>query len=322
MRGSLREKIVRLFWNTLIQSISDTTRNVHEYLRLGRALWPSFVAPLHPRAIRTTMEGLVTKLDIPISEISRQEHSKKVDDEIANVLGTRFHQYVASLSSGEESLTCLSLDEAGFLPAVLITSSKSGRSNDGLKPRRHQPYLRTCLLLAAFICQNNKADQDRKVFSTQGNGRRRKNRAKDDIYGGNDEDLAFGSSTLDATQRGEQLKTLRPRPFPLERAFSIFATLVRLNPAMTERTTLLSVGGGFERGEDLEGLMDSLGSTRLHSDVQHLIDSGYLHRANFQGSIKTEHISLSNARFWCSLTKEEAIEIATQLDIPLEKYLI
>lgn len=327
MRGSLRDKIVRLFWNTLIQSISDSTRNIYEFIRLGRALWPWFVAPLHPGAIRTTMEGVTNKLHIPLSEISRPEHSRQVEDEIANVLGTRFHQHVSSLSYGEESLTCVSLDEAGLIvPMKLIASSRvAGRSNDRLKPcQGQQPCLRTCLLLAAFICQHNKADHDRKIFSTHGNGRRRKSRAKDDLYGGNDEDLAFGSSTSGdaAQQRGEQLKSLRPRPFPLERALSIFVTLVRLNPAVTERATLLPLGTVTGRGEDLETLMDSLGSTRLHTDVQHLIDSGYLHRASFQGSIKAEQISLSNARFWCSLTKEEAIEIAEQLDIPLEKYLI
>lgn len=327
MRVSLRDQIVRLFWNTLIQSISDSTRNIYEYIRLGRALWLWFVAPLHPNVIRTTMDGVVNKIHIPLSEISRPENSKKIEDEIANILGTRFHQYVASLSNGQESLICLSLDETGcIVPMNPIASSKAaGRPVDRLKRRRQeQPCLRTCLLLAAFICQHNKADQDRKIFSTHGNGRRRKSRARDDLYGGNDEDLAFGSSTSgDAVQqRGEQLRSLRPRPFPLERALSIFVTLVRLNPGLTEKMALLQPGSRSVNGEDLETIIDSLGSTRLHTDVMHLIDSGYLHRATFQGSIKAEQISLSNAKFWCSLTKEDAIDIATQLDIPIEQYLI
>lgn len=319
MRGNLKEKLVRVFWNTVIQSISDSTRNIYDLIRLGRALWPWFVAPLHPRVIRTTMEGLASKLHLSISDISRLEYTKKVDDEIAYVLGTRFHHYVASIFSSEESLTCLHLDEAGLIPTKLIKSFKREVSSDGSRTF-NQPYLRTCLLLAAFVCQSNKADQDRKIFSTQASGRRRKNRAKDDIYGGNDEDLAFGTSTPDAAQRGEQLQSLRPRPFPLERVISIFATLVRLNPAVNETPT--SVLGGFEGGEDLEALMDSLGSTRLNTDIMHLIDTGYLHPAGFQGTIKAEQISLSTAKFWCSLTKEEAIEISTKLEIPIDKYLI
>jgi Origin recognition complex (ORC) subunit 5 C-terminus len=317
MRGSLRERIVDVFWNTLIQSISDSTRNVHDFIRLGRALWPWFAAPLHPLAIRTTLEGVTNKLQLPFSEISRPEHSKQVDGEISNALGTRFHQYLTSLSSGEESLTCMSMDEAGFV--LSASNGEKSRLIVGPKPR-DQPYLRNCLLLAAFVCQNNKADQDRKVFSTHGNGRRRKQRAKDDIYGGDDEDVAFGTSASgDAATRGEQLRSLRPRPFPLERVFSIFATLVRLNPPKNERAAMLH--GDVDGGRDLEALIDSLGSTQLHTDVMELVDSGYLHRASYQGSIRAEQISLSNAKFWCSLTKEEAIEISTHLDIPLEKYL-
>ena len=176
------------------------------------------------------------------------------------------------------------------------------------------------MLLAAFVCQHNKADRDRKFFSVHGTGRRRKSKAKDDIYGGNDEDLAFGSTSATMHSRGrmgksdgqqlrqvEQLRSLKLRPVPLERIFSIFVTLVRLNPGH----------GGLEEDNDDESIIDDLGSTRLYTDVSHLIDLGYLHIP--KGSQPFHNVP---SRVICTLTREEALDISKRIGIPLERYLL
>ena len=144
-------------------------------------------------------------------------------------------------------------------------------------------------MLAAFICQHNSASHDRKVFSSHGNGQRRKSDAMEDIYGGNEEDMAYGSAT-------------RLRPFVLERAFSIFVTLVHLNPISEE--------------DDAEVLMDTLGSTRLQADLSHLVGIGFIHPNKYNGLVNGEQINFGTARFTCSLTHEEAISIACDKDLP------
>ena len=315
MRPSLKKKLVGSFWNTVIQFASDSTRDIHDFLRLGRALWPQFVGPLHPAALRTTME-IVTKRrpDIPAltkKNLQNEVVYTKVEDELVRVLGMKFHPQIAALASGDDNITLLILDENGIVPSGGTTTSALVNNTNNLCASLPQPYLRSCLLLAAFICQNNKADQDRKLFSVHGNGRRRKKSANKDIYGGNDEDLAFGSITTSSSGTGqhqvEQLKSLRLRPVPFERVLSIFVTLVRLNPLSQNID---------DDDDDLEVNMDDLGSTRLYTDLSHLIDLGYLHPA------KGNHIHSSPARFVCSLTRDEAIEISTRIGIPIERYLI
>ncbi len=334
MRQSLKDKIVRSFWNTVVQFASDSTRDIRDFQRLGRALWPSFVAPLHPSVLKTTLMAATNKLGFGADGLTRESLSDKqrylkIEDEIVRILGNKFYPVVSSLTSGNDSLTLLALGEDGRLPIVLSQNSAGNDSiakivcdtNVGTTMSVPQPYLRSCLLLAAFVCQHNKADRDRKLFSVHGNGRRRKSKAKDDIYGGNDEDLAYGSTNATMHCRGrtskvdgqqlqqvEQLRSLKLRPVPLERIFSIFVTLVRLNPGY---------GGGLEEDKDDESIIDDLGSTRLYTDLSHLIDLGYLHVAKGSQPLQT-----APSRIICTLTREEALDVSKRIGIPLERYLL
>ena len=338
MRQTLKDKLVRSFWNTVVQFATDSTRDVRDFQRLGRALWPSFIAPLHPSVLRTTLIAATTNIGVGAKSLTRKglsdpQRYTKIEDEIVRVLGTRFYPMVASLASGDDSLTLLTLNEDGSLPVVPSHQSSDGNcrivhtTDLGATLSVPQPYLRSCLLLAAFVCQHNKADRDRKLFSVHGNGRRRKSKAKEDLYGGNDEDLAFGSTnatTHHQSGRGrkskqdgpqqprqvEQLRSLKLRPVPLERVFSIFVTLVRLNPGK---------GMMDDDEEGLEATMDDLGSSRLYRDLSHLIDLGYLQLVK-GNQMPTP--TLAPSRILCTLTREESLEISNRIGIPLERYLL
>ena len=336
MRQSLKDKLVRTFWNTVVQFASDSTRDIRDFQRLGRALWPSFVAPLHPSILKSTLTAAVNKLGFGATGLTKKALSDpqryaKMEDEIVRIVGNRFYPMVSSLASGDDSLTLLTLNEDGRLPVIYPQSSNGGgarivqSSKLGATLSIAQPYLRSCLLLAAFVCQHNKADQDRKLFSVHGNGKRRKSKAKEDLYGGNDEDLAFGSTNTSlhtSSGRGrkskqdgqnqprqvEMLRSLKLRPVPLERVYSIFVTLVRLNPGY---------GGMDDDEEGLEATMDDLGSSRLYRDLSHLIDLGYL-----QLTKGNQIPSPTPTRILCTLTREEALEISNRIKIPLERYLL
>lgn len=327
MRQSLKDKLVRSFWNTVVQFASDSTRDIRDFQRLGRALWPSFVAPLHPSILKGTLTAAANNAGFGADGLSRkslsdQQRYTKIEDEIVRILGNKFYPMVSSLASGNDSLTLLTLDEDGSLPIVHSPTIDNGGkivedTNLDVTASIPQPYLRSCLLLAAFVCQHNKADRDRKLFSIHGNGRRKKSRAKEDLYGGNDEDLAFGSTSATMHSRGrnakpgqqpkqvDQLRSLKLRPIPLERVFSIFVTLVRLNPSQ------------IEDDNDDESIIDDLGSSRLYTDLSHLIDLGYLHL--IKGN---QPLPNAPSRILCTLTREEALEISKRIGIPLERYLL
>ena len=292
MRPTLKKKLIYSFWNTVIQFASDSTRNIHDFLRIGRALWPRFTIHLHPNRIRQTMEGIIQR-------VGGRDDINKLEDELVSLLGTKFYSEIASLSTLGDGLLLLPLNETG-ISSMISNSSKNlqqrSQNND------HHMYMRNCLLLASFICQHNKANKDQKVFGTRSNGQRRKSNSMEDIYGGNDEELAFASSSASST-------TTATRSFVLERVFSIFVTLVHFNSTTVEE-------------DDMDVLMNRLGAT-VETHLSNLIDQGYLHPTNYTGgSVKGEQVNLTTARFWCSLTHEDAQEISKENGIPLDQYLM
>jgi hypothetical protein len=284
------------FWNkaldtflvSLVQFLGDSTRDINDFVRIGRFLWPLYIAPVQADNIDETLNTIRGRVSVTVNNTDPSTGSK-----LLAYLGKRFLHYTAALSQDE-------------ITGLLIDSSRTGRWRV-LKQQCDVdvPYLQSCLLLAAFICQNNRSDQDRKVFVAEANGKKRKR--KRDTRQGDDEQVAYSSSTNEL----KQLHSLRPRPFQLERVFSIFATLVRLNP---------SKAGDYFAGFDDEKLK-ALGSSHLHKDLSELVDSGYLHRTKFTGTIKNEQINFNGAKFWCSLTREEATRLAKKIAIPLDNYI-
>ena len=293
--AEVMRKMKDSFLSALVQHISEFTRDINHFVRLGRSLWPVYTSPLSPDQIERTMAAINQKRGERMQAGSDSIHS------IVTFLDIRFHGQMGKIS---DEILGISVDSPVVLPEKFISASRSRllAKQTGVR----QPFLRDCLLLAAFICQNNRPDQDRKVFSVRGNGRREKKQRSTSNF---EESTAFGSSLTDV----EQLKSLRPRPFLAERVFSIFATLVKLNPDFQR-------GALWAKDYDMDPV--SLGSPRLFSDFSRLVDMGYLHPVSYKGSIRSEQMNFNKARFWCSLAKEDAMTIARRIGVPLESYIV
>jgi Origin recognition complex (ORC) subunit 5 C-terminus len=282
------EKAIDGFLIALVQFLSDISMDINEFVRVGRSLWPVYLQALAPTTITETLRSL----DVDVND--EETPSKKLDCEVLGLLSRRFFRTVGKIS---KILTTLPMDSTGSVP---ILPGRCFEVSD-----LELPFLRKCLLLAAFICQKNRAENDKKVFSVQGNGRRRKSRKHET----NDEDTAFAS----AGNGMEKLQSLRPRPFLVERVFSIFVTLVRLNPDSSPSVP------GTERAEYSA---DSLGTTRLYDDFRSLIDLGFIHEAASGGGDSKEKVNFNAPKFWCSLTDQEASDLAKSTGIPLANYLV
>jgi hypothetical protein len=255
-----------------------------------------YIEPLQPNNIQQTLDFVHKKT----ASSSRPKDDDAVQEIVAH-LGQNFFKHISTLSG---DTTGISLDSPMIVRSGIEKASPSLQQFD-----TNQPYLRSCLLLAAFICQKNRPEQDKKVFSSHGNGKRKK-RARESHSGG-DEVVAFSSSAADVLQ----LRSLRPRPFQVERVFSIFTTLVNLNPVR-------SGDEATKRGGEDDTAESSLGSFHLYDDLAQLIDLGHLHPVGYVGSVRGEQVNLNGAKFWCSLTKEKAVQIARKLRIPLESYIV
>lgn len=280
-------KVIDGFLTSLIQLLSNSTNDINEFVRIGNSLWPFFIQPLHPNTIAETMRSLEAKTV-----------DESVDRDVLGFLGRRFLKEIGNFS---HELTRLPLNSQHLDVSPLAVPKQPFRISD-----LQLPFLRTCLLLACFICQNNRAEHDRKVFSAHGNGKRKKVRKGNDKR---DDEVAYA-----ATSGGlDHLKSLRPRSFLIERVFSIFVTLVRLNPDSVPHVP-------WRTTEEL--MVDTLGTTRLYDDLRQLIDLGLVHPVAFSGDVKGEQINMNGAKVWCSLTVLEASHLAQTIGIPLDSYLV
>ena len=152
------------------------------------------------------------------------------------------------------------------------------------------------LLLSGFLCQTNRPDRDKHLFSIQKNGRRRKSTS-----GEQERDLAYELAV------SSQPKVLRQRSFPLERLLSVLVSLLSLNPH-------------FLGEEKLDRKIEATGSTGMFKVLASLQEMGLLVEHPVRSS--KDPIRISEPRLTCTLTREEAEAIAVGIDFPLDRYLL
>lgn len=187
-REGFRSALRQSFLGTLVQSLHDRTLDLKEYLRMGREVWPRYSEPLEPSKINRTLA--VAK------QVAASNDTAIVQGEILSLLDRKFLPQMRSI-----------LERGSIAPSV------------------HEfPSLQKYALLAAYLCQVNRPDKDRKLFSIEKNGRKR--RATDNA----DEEGAFG------------LAAKRVRTFPVERMLSVFVSVVGLHSTGSDEERIRSLG--------------------------------------------------------------------------------
>ena len=154
------------------------------------------------------------------------------------------------------------------------------------------PYETKFLLLAAFLCQNKRAEQDINLFTTTNTGKSRRGRSKTSNGG-----AAYATSSKDLTQRQPS--------FRLERMLSVFYSII----------------GQYGQAGASTG--SRLGTTHLFQSVSMLVATKMLQIiGSSKISDKYDH-DLSEmvlAKFSCTLCRDDARVIASSVGFPLEKY--
>jgi hypothetical protein len=320
-RKKFQESNIHSFLDTLVQSLSSVTRDVREMIRIGRMLWPSYVLPLDPRHIQTT-------LDAARRRSSARRCKSNASSEVENASADPCHaeelqkELLAILDEALLPIMKTCLEEDMFVmkghDACLVTGmGNAGSATGSPKASCHSdlPYLSKCLLLAAFVCQNNKPDKDKALFTIQRNGK--KNSRKGDRAGDNDADaLAYGSTSLEQ----QQLKMLRPRTFPLERMLSVFVNIVGLIGVEGKLQLPMNVS-------ESKDFLQSMGSSCFFESLARLREIGLLHEV--QGTsigsdvcTSFEGIDMTSTKYWCELSRYDAEVLANSVDFPLDNFLL
>lgn len=279
-KGCFQGKVYRSFVRTLVQSIYDLTKNVKEMIRFGRILWLSYTEVLQPSKIDGTLDLVQRKL--ASYQPPQEATPARMESELLAYLDRKIMSQIRSLT--EEYLFAISAPHSG--PKI----------------PHNMPDRAKYLLLAAYLCQVNRPDRDKHLFSMQKNGRRKKS-----VTEGNtaSEDTAFGNNAANA-----QPKSLRLRTFPLERMLSIFVSLITLHQMEANKDS---------SEESAENLL-SLGDPSLQQNMNYLHSLGLLHEHPTTGP--NDMVRLTGRRYWCDLTEDEASGLADSLQFPLTRYVL
>lgn len=287
-------------------------------IRVGRALWPTYVLPLDPRNIQSTLNAArlrrskgrnsTTVESVLIREGSVAQENASAEDLQKEILAILDEAILPRMKKClEEELFTMKGDDTYAENTLSVASSS----------QYDLPFLSKCLLLAAFVCQTNKPDKDKALFTIQKNGK--KNNRQGHRVGNNDaEGLAFGSTTWEQ----QRLKMLRPRTFPLERMLSVFVNIVGLIGG--EERLRCSVNNSA----DTRDLLSSIGSTCFFENLARLREIGLLHEVQGpsigggDGFSSFDGVNLVSTKYWCELNRDDAEALAASVDFPLANFLI
>eukprot|EP00957_Ditylum_brightwellii_P001032 81905-Ditylum_brightwellii.AAC.1 len=151
-----------------------------------------------------------------------------------------------------------------------------------------------------YLCQNNKADRDAGLFTS----RYSSGRTKKSVLSSSADNLAYASKNAIQHIRASRLSS-----FPLERMFSIFSSIVKQYGS----DSCHSKNKCNEHGSvDVGGM----GSCHLFLSLAHLRDLGLLREVSVSsasGDIKGsswEHVKMEHTKYSCTLSRDEAMELA------------
>lgn len=160
------------------------------------------------------------------------------------------------------------------------------------------PYITKFVLLAAFLCQQKRGDQDVNLFTTINAGRRSNRGAKTSNDGTN---YATSSSDL------RQIRLAKIPSFQIERLLSVFTSIM----------------GQYGRACRQACKVGDMGTEELFKVISSLIAGGLLRSAsNSSGNRSSDRTDFILEKVTCNLSKEDAQVIASSVGFPLNKYCL
>mmetsp|Transcript_10900 Transcript_10900/g.20377 ORF Transcript_10900/g.20377 Transcript_10900/m.20377 type:complete len:832 (+) Transcript_10900:1-2496(+) len=284
----------------VIHSVESTTRDVGEILRLTRILWPLYLTPLKKRnAQNNTIKSLATSVDSPIV----------VNRELLEKLGEHVRPHLRQLIT-----KCL------FRPFRTLAPSHASAATHADTSSVSLPYFTKFLLLAAYLCQTNRADTDRILYTNYRAGQKR--RRKTEAYSNSNNNDGPANNTSSQNSFLDRVPS-----FPFERMLSVFSSICNKYASKDVCDTVSTDGDTMTKLRKDSVDTAHLGNLSLMRCLSELRHCGLLEESAASGMDWSDEKlayskSMSSTKFICRLSKEEAKEIARSLDFPLEAYLI
>ena len=295
--------------NSFVPSVISTTHDMIEIIRLARLLWPAYVEP-----VESCDDDTIEELTWKIVDCLNGDGGDSIAMSCKAILESSCKLCQYSTSTGVESTDLNSLKQQlsekldrniretmrGLLTSTIMMPGRVLPTKDGTPYAERLPYITKFLLLASFLCHNKRKEQDTNLFTTENTGkskRRRVNKTEDGT--------AYASSSKDLIQR-------QPL-FPLERMLSVFASIIG-QYGHSHYMSYKEVG---------VTTVAQLGTTHLFHNVSQLITTGLLRKngkATFDDKYDHDLMEIMSVKFSCTLSRDDALVIASSVGFPLEKY--
>lgn len=289
-----------------ISNVKGSTQDLTEIIRLTRLLWPEYIAPIDGSSgrINSTFELAMSRI---VCHLRRNENvgcNCSTCTCLSFAEGSRSDVDFAVLKQRLFEKLDQNIRETmrGFLSTVVLMPGRVLNEQVGKSYAERLPYVTKFLLLAAFLCQNKKAESDKNLFTKQSTGKSRRSNNKADL----------GSSYATSSVELKQL-TVRQTSFPLERLLSVFYSIM---------SSYGHSNSGHQNGEGTN--VSEMGTERLFRNISQLNATGLIRRA---GSSSTNAASktkdsteMTAAKFTCTLSREDARLIAESVGFPLDRY--
>lgn len=301
-------KLYRSLVDIVIQSVESSTRHIGEILRLVRMLWPLYLNPLkkimnhNHNSASTTQDATTSSNSSPVITVDR---------ELLEQLGTHVRPYLRQVLT-----KCLLRPFQTLTASSNTLPSRTSSNVDGITASTTLPYFSKFLLLAAYLCQTNRADKDRLLYTNQRAGSKRRRKT-------NKSNSSMSDSLTYATSQSAHSERLPS--FPLERMLSVFSSICNKYATSSEDVGHKN-GGTCSVPSDMIDVA-LLGNVSLMRSLLELRQCGLLEEATSYGiDWNNENLayskSMSSTKFICRLSRQEADVIAKSLHFPLEGYLM
>ena len=281
--STFQSLVYQSFVRTFVATMYDICNDMNELIRMARLLWPIYIQPLSSTAdLEQTFKQTATQQGKPPNDPCTSE-TKTMDAIVLEYLDRR------ALGKFRHAV------DMCFSSIAAWNASKSSRKNHpGNNPMEFMSRHARYLLLAAYLCQVNRPDQDRALFSIERNGRPSRKRGT-----GSEETPTSDNTTS---------KNFRLRSFPMERMLSLYVSLVALHETLS-----------LEEDNSRQYATTSL-QERFGEWLHHLQSLGVIQETS-SSQDKYGSIRLSAPRYTCNITSDQAHSVASSLDFPLDRYV-
>mmetsp|Transcript_26653 Transcript_26653/g.40005 ORF Transcript_26653/g.40005 Transcript_26653/m.40005 type:complete len:677 (+) Transcript_26653:597-2627(+) len=293
---SMLVQLYKTLTGILIQSVESTTRDVREMLRLLRIIWPFYLKPL----VNDENDELLEECFPGDSDNDEFVLSGKVIE----ILGQKVRPYIRRMLN-ECLLQPGQTLHMDINDGQMLEQSQKDNNYDHRISTFAQglPYNSKFLLLAAYLCQSNKSEHDRKLYTNKASGKRKRNK-KNQQNATSVENITHASSS----KAQQNLRTERIPSFPLERMLSICSSIYsKYAQALPGSKTSV----------------DDFGTISFFANIAELRQLGFLSCTNpTQDATKSFYsTAVPFTKYTCNLSREEADSISSELNFPLKDYL-